>query len=83
VLPYLPAVAGSALEPDPIFAAIENYKRSDAGWFARACYEDELAMKAIKVSADGPEMAALVNAISQREWRLQKSSPPRRPGSPL
>jgi hypothetical protein len=76
----LPAVAVPVLEPDPIFAAIEAYKRNDAACFARAQYEDEFEERGIKLPrADDdhrtPEMAALVDANIAARMAIAETPP--------
>ena len=63
-----PAIAAPFDGPDPIFAAIEEYRTTQAAFLARCRHEDDLAEKGTKLKpAVGdhrtPEMAALVDAV--------------------
>jgi len=76
----LPSIAAPMLGVDPIFAAIEAYRATDAAWFARYRYEDDLAGKGIKLTpapddSRTPEMVALVNASIAARIALAETAP--------
>jgi hypothetical protein len=77
----LPAAAGTlALEPDPIFAAIERYRAFDEAYYALCDYEENLTESGHKLTlAPGdhrtPEMAAAVAAVRSARADLTKTAP--------
>jgi hypothetical protein len=79
-LPVLAAPALASSEPDPIFAAIEKYRRLDAAFLARNDLEDDLAEAGQELApASGdhrtPEMVAAVNAAIDSRVQLARTPP--------
>jgi hypothetical protein len=71
------ALAASAGPDDPIYAAIEAYRRTEAACFAMAVYEDEVK---VPTPHQTPEMAALAEAAKKARRRLAQTSPATLPG---
>jgi hypothetical protein len=77
----VPAVAPElASDPDPIFAAIEKDRATDAAFIARCYYEDDLAGSGHKLTPAPddhrtPEMVALVSASRAARAELANTAP--------
>jgi hypothetical protein len=74
------AITIAKAAPDPIYAAIEAYRKTDAAFIARCIFEDDLAEKGIKFERDDndgrtPEMIAIVNASIAARASLANTAP--------
>jgi hypothetical protein len=75
----MPAAADQ-LAHDPIYAAIEKYRATDAAFIARCYYEDDLAESGHELTpapddSRTPEMVALVTASRASRAELAKTAP--------
>ena len=79
VLPALtvPAALAASGPDDPIFAAIEAHRHTEAACLARAVYEDEVKLSTPNQT---PEMAALAEAAIKARRQFAQTSPATVPG---